>query len=160
MIVVQRMLTVLAAPNAVLAYLRDFTNTQHWIPATQRAHRHDVGPLAPGATWQSASKILGITTELTWTLITAEPYRLVFSGRNEGATCVDTITLGPVISGTQISLRVDLELHGLAKLITPVFKGEIEKLGTRSASGLAEVLNRLDPPHWHSTFPFPPPAPA
>jgi carbon monoxide dehydrogenase subunit G len=160
MIVVERTFTVTAGPAAVLDYLKDFTNTQEWDPATRRAGRKDTGPLAPGATWHSASRILGITAELTWTLITAEPHRLVFSGRNEGATCTDTITVRPVAGGTEVTYRIDLEMHGLAKLVTPVIKFEFEKLGNQGAAGLTEVLNRLATPVWRAGLPFPPPAPA
>lgn len=160
MIVVERTFTVTAGPAVVLGYLTDFTHTQEWDPATQHARRSDNGPLAPGATWQSAGRILGITAELTWTLITAEPYRLVFSGRSEGATRTDTIMLRPVAGGTEVGYRVDLEMHGLAQLVAPVIRFEFEKLGTRGAAGLAEVLNRLAAPTWHGGLQFPPPAPA
>jgi len=160
MIVVERTFTVTAGLGSVLDYLKDFANTQEWDPATQRASRNGAGPLGPGATWHSATKIFGVTAELTWTLITAEPQRLVFSGRNEGATCTDTIVLRPVAGGTEVAFRVDLEMHGLAKLVTPVIKFEFEKLGTQGAAGLTEVLNRLSTPMWRGGLPFPPPAPA
>lgn len=160
MIVLERAFTVTAAPAVVHDYLKDFAHTQEWDPATQHARRIDAGPLAPGATWHSASRILGVTAELTWTLITAEPHRLVFGGRNEGATRTDTVLLRPLAGGTEVAYRVDLEMHGLAKLVAPAIRFEFEKIGTRGAAGLAEVLNRLTTPTWHGGLQFPPPAPA
>lgn len=160
MIVVERTFTVTAVPAVVLDYLKDFAHTQDWDPATRHARRTGAGPLVPGATWLAATRILGITAELTWTLIAAEPHRLIFGGRNEGATRTDTIRLRPVAGGTEVAYRVDLEMHGLAKLAGPAIRFQFEKLGTQGAAGLAEVLNRLTTPTWHGGLQFPPPAPA
>jgi hypothetical protein len=41
---------------------------------------------------------------------------------------------------------VDLEVHGLAKLATPVLRAEAEKLATETALRLTGVLNRLTSP--------------
>jgi carbon monoxide dehydrogenase subunit G len=146
MIVVERTLAVSAGPALVLGYLKDFANTQQWDPTAQRTTRNDAGPLAPGSTWHHACKIFGITAELTYTLITADPGRLVFHGRNEGATCTDTVLVRPTGSGTEVAYRVELELHGLAKLTTPFLKIEFEKLGTESVTRLTTALNELVTP--------------
>jgi hypothetical protein len=58
-----------------------------------------------------------------------------------------------------VTYRVELEMHGLAKLATPVLKIEFEKLGTESAAGLRQALNRLSAPAWRPSA-IPPPAPA
>jgi carbon monoxide dehydrogenase subunit G len=159
MIVVERTFTVETSPATAIAYLADFGNTQEWDRAAQRTVRDGSGPLQPGATWRQACRIFGITTELTWTLIEATGDRLVFHGRNEGATCTDTVLVRPVPGGTEVTYRVELEMHGLAKLATPVMKIEFEKLGTESAAGLSQALNRLAAPAWRPSA-IPPPAPA
>ena len=160
MIVLERTFAVTAGPAVVHDYLTDFAHTPEWDPATQHARRIDAGPLAPGATWHSTGRILGVSVELIWTLINAEPYRLVFGGRNEGATRTDTIRLRPVTGGTEVTYRVDLELHGLAQLVAPVIRCEFEESGTRGAAGLREALDRPTAPTWLGGLQFPPPAPA
>lgn len=159
MIVVERTFTVETTPGAALAYLKDFANAQEWDGAAQRTTRGDGGPLQPGATWRQARRIFGITAELTWTLIEATGDRLLFHGRNEAATCTETVTVRPAPGGTEVTCRVELEMHGLAKLATPVMKIEFEKLGTASAAGLSQALNRLAAPAWRPSA-IPPPAPA
>jgi carbon monoxide dehydrogenase subunit G len=159
MIVVERTFSVETTPAAALAYLTDFGNTQEWDRAAQRTIRDGSGPLTPGATWRQACRIFGITAELTWTLIEATGDRLVFHGRNEGATCTDTVLVRPAPDGTEVTYRVELEMHGLAKLAAPVMKIEFEKLGTESAAGLRLALNRLAAPAWRPSA-LPPPAPA
>lgn len=159
MIVVERTFTVETSPAAAIAYLMDFGNNQEWDRAATHTVRDGSGPVRPGATWRQACRILGITAELTWTLIEANGERLVFLGRNEGATCTDTVLVRPAPGGAEVTYRVELEMHGLAKLATPVVKMEFEKLGTESAAGLRHVLNRLAAPAWRPSA-VPPPAPA
>jgi carbon monoxide dehydrogenase subunit G len=143
MTIVSRTFAVAAAPDKVLEYLQDFGNTEEWDPATQRTTRIDAGPIGVGSSWHNASKILGVTAELTYTLTAVESDKLVFLGRNEGATAIDTITVRPVAGGSEVTYHVDLEMHGLAKLMTPVMRTEFEKLGDETAARLADVLNRL-----------------
>jgi carbon monoxide dehydrogenase subunit G len=143
MTIVVRTFTVTASPPVVLDYLTDFGNTRQWDPATQRTTRHGAGPITVGTSWHNVSKVLGLTTELTYTLTARESDKIVFVGRNEGATSIDTITVRPVAGGSEITYHVDLEMHGLAKLATPVMKIEFEKLGTETASRLTDVLNQL-----------------
>src|SRR4030095_9746352 len=112
-IVVARTFTVSAAADAVLDYLMDFGNTERWDPATQVTTRTDPGPIVIGTRWHNKSKILGVTTELTYTLCAVESDKLVFMGRNEGATSTGTITVRPVGGGTEVTYHVDLEMHGL-----------------------------------------------
>jgi hypothetical protein len=141
MIVVERTFTVTAAPGAVLGYLQDFANAQEWDPSARRTSRVGSGPIAPGAHWRHIRKVYGVTAELTYTLIAAEPGRLVFHGRSEGATSTDLIVLYPVPGGTEVTYRMELELHGLAKLATPLLRGEFDRL---AGVGVARVIAALD----------------
>lgn len=159
MIVVERTFTVETTPAAALAYLTDFGNTREWDRAATHTVRDGSGPLQPGATWRQACRVLGVTAELTWTLVEAAGGRLVFHGRNEGATRTDTVVVRPAALGAEVAYRVELELHGLAKLATPLMKVEFEKLGTESAAVLGQALNRLAAPAWRPAA-IPPPAPA
>jgi len=143
MITISRTFTVAAAVEAVLAHLKDFGNINGGDAATRQTTRADDGPLAVGASWHNTSKILGVTSELTYTLQAVESGRLVFVGRSEGATSTETITVRPAAGGSEVTYHVDLEMHGLAKLATPVMRIEFEKLGDEAAARLTDALNRL-----------------
>jgi len=138
MITISRTFTVAAGVEAVLAHLMDFGNAN-----TRQTVRADNGPLAVGASWHNTSKVLGVTSELTYTLQVVERDRLVFVGRSEGATATDTITVRPVAGGSEVTYHVDIEMHGLAKLATPVMRAELERLGDETSAGLTDALNRL-----------------
>jgi hypothetical protein len=140
MIVVERTFAVTAAPGAVLAYLQDFANAREWDRSGVRTSRLGDGPIAPGAHWRHVRKLYGVTAELTYTLISSDPDRLVFHGRSEGATCVDTVFVRAVPGGTEVTYRVELEMHGLAKLATPLLRPELERL---AGAGVAVVTAAL-----------------
>jgi hypothetical protein len=142
-IVVARTFTVSAPAPAVLDYLADFGHTGEWDPVTRRTTRNDAGPIVVGSSWHNESRVLGVSTALTYTLCEAASDKLVFIGRNEGATSTDTITVRPVEEGAELTYHVDLEMHGVAKLATPFMKIELEKLGSETVARLTEVLNRL-----------------
>ena len=140
MIVVERSFAVTAAPDAVLAYLRDFANAEEWDPSGVHTSRLGAGPIAPGAHWRHVRKVLGVTAELTYTLVAAEPGLLVFHGRSEGATCVDTVRLAALPRGTKVTYRLEAEMHGLAKLATPIMRAEVEKLATTGVTAVIAAL--------------------
>jgi hypothetical protein len=85
--------------------------------------------------------LYGVTAELTYTLISSDPGRLVFHGRSEGATCVDIVLVRAVPGGTQVTYRVELEMHGLAKLAAPLLRPELERL---AGAGVAAVTAALE----------------
>jgi hypothetical protein len=143
MIVVERTLAVTSDAGPVFGYLTDFGNTAGWDPAVQVSTRQDSGPISPGSRWLQVCKVFGVTTEMIYTLAAWEPGRLLFHGRNEGATCTDSVTVRPLAVGAEVTYRVELEMHGLAKLATPLMRVEFEKFGTAGAAALTTALNAL-----------------
>lgn len=140
---VSRTFTVAAPPTAVLDYLRDFANAEQWDPGTQTCSRIDVGPVAVGSRWHNVSKILGLSTELDYTLTESTGDRLVFEGNNSTATSTDTIIVTPADGGATVNYRADLRLHGLAAVLSPAMKLLLEKIAGDTEDQLTEVLNAL-----------------
>jgi carbon monoxide dehydrogenase subunit G len=140
---VERTFSVTAEAAAVVAYLSDFGNTEQWDPATQRTTRLEAGPVGPGASWRNESKVFGQVSEITYTLRQLTGDTLVFVGENDTLTSIDTITVRPQGTGSEINYKVELTLHGLAKLAAPAMKLEFEKLAHDTEKQMTEVLNKL-----------------
>ncbi len=87
--------------------------------------------------------VVGITTELDYTLEQSTPELLVFVGENDKATSTDTITITPSGTGSRIRYRAELEMHGMAKLAAPAMKLIFEKVATDTEHQMIEVLNQL-----------------
>ncbi len=127
----------------VIGYLKDFGNAVEWDPGTQRCTRIDSGAIVEGAAWHNVSKIFGVTTELTYTLDVLSDGNIVFTGKNKSATSVEKIYIDAANTGSVITYRNDLEMHGLLVLFNPVMKLAFEKLANDTEKQLTSVLNRL-----------------
>jgi carbon monoxide dehydrogenase subunit G len=143
MTTVSRTFSVDPPPQVVVDYLKDFGHAEEWDPGTERCTRADSGPIVEGARWRNVSKIAGVTTELDYTLRTLTDDTIVLVGRNDSATSTDTITVQPDGTGSMVTYRADLEMHGAAKLATPAMKLLFEKLARDTERQLTEVLNGL-----------------
>jgi hypothetical protein len=126
-----------------MEYLKDFAHAEQWDPGTEECTRNDAGPITVGANWHNKSKILGISTELTYTLEEISADRIVLVGRNDRATSTDTISVRPTDGGSEVTYHMDLEMKGAAKLATPVVKAAFEKVGNDTEKQMVEVLNIL-----------------
>lgn len=140
---VSRTFAVTPSPATVIDYLKDFGNAEQWDPGTQTCTRQDAGPVQEGSTWHNVSKIVGVEAELTYTLKTLTDDTLVFVGTNNASTSTDTITVEPHDGGSVITYHADLDMHGLAKILSPAMKLVFEKLANDTEKQLTEVLNGL-----------------
>ncbi len=127
----------------MIDYLKDFSNAEEWDPGTQTCARESSGPIEVGATWRNVSKIVGVTAELTYTLNQLSNRTLVFVGKNDSSTSVDTITVDASGAGSVITYKADLEMKGAAKLLSPAMKIVFEKLANDTEKQLSSVLNAL-----------------
>lgn len=138
---VQRTFTVTPPPAEVIAYLKDFHHAEEWDPGTQTCTQNGTGPVEVGTTWHNVSKVAGLSTELEYELTELTEDGLVFVGKNKGATSTDTISVVPNGSGSQITYRADLDMHGIASLAAPAMKLVFEKLADDTEKQLTKVLD-------------------
>ena len=146
MTVTTRTFSVAPDPATVLEYLADFGNAEQWDPGTESCTRKDSGPVRVGSAWHNVSKIVGIETELTYTLEEWTPSKVVLVGVNDTATSTDIIEVEPDGQGSRITYTSDVEMHGIAKLATPLVKIVFAKLGNETEDQMSEVLNGLAGP--------------
>ena len=140
---VSRTFSVSPPPHRVVDYLKDFANAVEWDPGTQQCTRNDNGPIREGSTWHNVSKIMGVTADLTYTLDTLTDSNLVFVGKNKSSTSTEKIYVDATDTGSVITYRNDLEMHGPIALLNPVLKLYFEKLANDTEKQLTSVLNRL-----------------
>ena len=140
---VSRTFSVDVAPDIVTPYLADFAHAEHWDPGTVRCVRNGDGPVGVGASWHNTSKILGISTELTYTLEQLSDERIVFVGRNDTATSSETIDITRQGTGSSITYTNELQFNGPARLAAPLAKVIFEKLGNDTEKQLTQTLNAL-----------------
>jgi carbon monoxide dehydrogenase subunit G len=140
---VSRTFEVQPPPQVVVAYLADFAHAEQWDPGTQRCERVGEGPVQVGATWHNTSKIVGVTTELTYVLEQLTDERIVLVGRNDTAVSTETIEVIEAGGGSNITYTNTVEFHGAAKLAAPLAKVVFEKLAHDTQAQLVTTLNAL-----------------
>lgn len=147
MVHVVRTFTVDRPVDVVVPYLADFGNAERWDPGTVSCIRADSGPVAVGSTWNNTSKVIGLTTTLTYRLDRLDPGRVVFVGENDkgSATSTDDITVrqgaGPGTS--EITYEATIVFHGFAKLAAPLMQLVFEKLGNQTVTGIRREVAAL-----------------
>ena len=143
MVHVTRTFTVARPPEVVVSYLADFGNAEQWDPGTQSCTRVDPGPVQVGATWHNVSRVLGMTSDLTYRLDRLESERVVLLGHNDRVDSVDDITVRPHPDGSEVVYDATITFRGLAKLGSPVMQLEFEHLGNRTVTGIQEAVAQL-----------------
>lgn len=140
MVHVVRTFTVTTPAPEALAYLADFGHAEAWDPGTVTCVRRGSGPVAVGAGWHNTSKILGVETELDYTLEHLDGTSIRLVGQNKTATATDVITVVAAPGGSEITYDATVELHGAAKLGAPIMQLEFEKLGHQTVEGIQREL--------------------
>jgi carbon monoxide dehydrogenase subunit G len=140
---VSRTFLVQPDPATVIDYLQDFAHAEEWDPGTVSCTQESPGDIRVGTRWHNRSKIAGVSTELTYTLQTLTPGRLVFHGENDSATTTDTITVQAKGGGSEITYDAVIEPKGAGRLAEPLLKVLFERIGTKTEAQMTEVLDGL-----------------
>jgi carbon monoxide dehydrogenase subunit G len=139
----QRSVETTAAPAAVFAYLSDFTNTNEWDPGTVKTELAS-GDGGVGTTYRNTSKFMGRETELTYEVVQHQPdYRFALRGENSSVVANDTMEITPQGEGSRVTYTADFEFKGIGKLVAPLLKPALKKLGDEAETGLREALAKL-----------------
>ncbi|RZT84601.1 polyketide cyclase/dehydrase/lipid transport protein [Pseudonocardia sediminis] len=143
MIAVERSFAVATQLPTVVGYLTDWGNSREWDPGTVTCTKISDGPVGLGTEWRNALRLLHRTVIVDFRLEHLDDDRLVFSGRNRGATSTDTITCTPRDGGgTSIHYDSVVHLHRLARLASPLLRREFERIGDELIGQMTAALER------------------
>lgn len=146
MIDMQRELTTGAPPEAVFAYLADFTTTERWDPGTVRTVR-TCGTGGVGTRYANTSRFAGRTNDLVYEVVALTPGEsLELRGENPSLIAHDTITVTRQASGSLVTYRVRFAFQGWLRWMEPLLRPVVGRLLDEGARGLRRELSRLRPP--------------
>jgi carbon monoxide dehydrogenase subunit G len=132
-----------ASPEAVFAYLSDFTTTNEWDPGTVRTELVS-GDGGVGTTYANTSKFMGRETELTYEVTDHRPDSLfALRGENKSVIAHDTMEITPNGFASTVTYTADFQFKGLGKLVAPLLAPALKKLGDEAEQGLREALGKL-----------------
>jgi carbon monoxide dehydrogenase subunit G len=139
----QRTVETKAAPAVVFAYLSDFTHTNEWDPGTVHTELTS-GDGGVGTKYHNVSKFMGRETELTYEVVQHQPdYRFALRGENSSVIANDTMEISRSGEGSTVTYTADFEFKGIGKLVAPLLKPALKKLGDEAETGLRDALGKL-----------------
>ncbi|NLG54384.1 MAG: polyketide cyclase [Rhodococcus sp.] len=143
MIDMQREVTTDASPEAVFAYLSDFSNSQQWDPGSLRTVRVE-GDGGVGTRYANTSEFAGRTSNIDYEVIEFHPgTSLTLRGTNSSLVALDTITVAPKGTGSTVTYRVQFAFQGWLRWAEPVLRIFMKKLLDDGEKGMQRELNRL-----------------
>ena len=139
---VQKTVVVDKPLDVVFGYLSDFTTTTEWDPGTVvTVKRHGDGGV--GTTYLNTSRFLGRETQLTYVVRDLIPgQRVQLRGENKTVIAVDTMTFRSVDAGTEVTYTAEFTFKGLSRLLAPLLRPALERLGTEAETGMHKALSR------------------
>ena len=129
--------------DVVFGYLSDFTTTTEWDPGTVvTVKRHGDGGV--GTTYRNTSRFLGRETQLTYVVRDLIPgQRIQLRGENKTVIAVDTMTFRSVDAGTEVTYTAEFTFKGLSRLLAPLLRPALERLGTEAETGMHKALSQV-----------------
>ncbi|MBM4407959.1 MAG: hypothetical protein FJ038_05010 [Chloroflexi bacterium] len=126
------------------AFVADFANASTWDPGVATAERLDSGPLGVGARFRLGVRMRGRVAPMEYRITTFDPpRRVVLTGEGSGVNAIDDIRFEPSGSGTRIEYVADIQLQGLARLLTPFLGGTFAKIASDAVGGMQRGLDDL-----------------
>ncbi len=139
----QKTVVVAKPRDAVFDYLSDFTTTTDWDPGTVVTVKHH-GDGGVGTTYLNTSAFLGRETKLTYIVRELVPgERIRLRGENKTVTAVDTLTFRSIEAGTEVTYTAEFTFKGPARLLAPLLRPALERLGTKAQAGMRTALSKL-----------------
>ncbi|QUR66064.1 polyketide cyclase [Mycobacterium spongiae] len=143
MIEMQRELATDSAPDAVFAYLADFTTTEQWDPGTVRTVRI-AGDGGVGTRYANTSRFAGRTSDLVYEVVDVTPGRAIeLRGENASLIALDTITVTAHPRGSLVVYRVRFAFQGWLRWVEPFLRPIVADLLDKGARGLRRELARI-----------------
>jgi carbon monoxide dehydrogenase subunit G len=126
----------------VFRYMADFSNTADWDPNITAAAVTSAGdPVAVGATFHVVQGSGLTKVELDYeTVELVDGQKVVLRSETGSLVSIDTITVAPKGSGSEVTYDVDIELKGARKLAEPVMAVLLKRIGDQARKGLQEQL--------------------
>jgi uncharacterized membrane protein len=130
------------APEDVFAYLDDLARHGEWQEAIEEIHVETEGPTRVGSRARERRRVPGGAREFSYEITEHDPPRRTsFRGLDGPVRPVGTVTVSPIDGGrSRLTLELDLEGHGLGKLLAPLARRDARKTVPRDQQRLKERL--------------------
>ena len=128
-------------PEDVFAYIDDLSRHGEWQEAIVNVDVETEGPTRVGTRATDTRRVPGGPRPVTYEITEHDPPRKAsFRGVNGPVRPVGTITVEPVGNGSRVTIRLELEGHGIGKLMAPLAMRQARKQVPKDQARLKERL--------------------
>ncbi|TMK85050.1 MAG: SRPBCC family protein [Actinobacteria bacterium] len=129
------------SPEDVFAYLDDLGRHGEWQEQIVSVKVETEGPTRVGSRATDIRRVPGGPRPITYEITEHEPPRKAsFRGINGPVRPVGTVTVEPAGSGSRVTVRLDLEGHGMGKLVAPLARMQARKQVPKDQARLKQRL--------------------
>jgi hypothetical protein len=131
------------SPEDVFAYINDFTRHGEWQESIVSVEVEGGGPIAVGTQLKETRRVPGGKQAITYAITEHDPpSALAFRGLNGPVRPVGRVTVLPLDDGRRSRVTLELELngHGLGKVLAPLARSQARKEVPASQRRLKERL--------------------
>ena len=118
MITVQRTVTTTWDPRSTFEYLSAFEHTAEWDPGTPVCDKQSEGPVAVGSRYHAVAEFRGKRQSIDYVVTELGDEHIQLRGENKTVLGIDTITVRPSGSGSEVTYKAEFSLKGLAAVAT------------------------------------------
>jgi uncharacterized protein YndB with AHSA1/START domain len=138
----QASIDIKRTPESIFAYMTDSKNRPRWDTSMIEMEQTSAGPKGVGTTYRGAYRMVGARRTWTAKLNRFDPNKAVSYTITSGSLQVQQeVTLVPVEAGTKLNFGIELRLHGLLKLFTPMI---IRTVNRQTRANLGRLKNILE----------------
>ncbi|MDJ0924004.1 MAG: SRPBCC family protein [Acidimicrobiia bacterium] len=126
-------------------HIGDFANVEKWDPGVVSAAKSTSGDVRVGTAYDLVISYGGREMAMTYVVTDYMPGRkIVLEGNGSRVKAVDVIDFIDEGTGTLVTYTADLSLKGLGRLVEPLLKARLSKVGTDAGEGMRRWLTELE----------------
>ena len=143
MITVQRTVSTTWDPKSTFDYLSAFEHTAEWDPGTPIVEKQTDGPVAVGSKYHAVADFRGRRQTIDYVVTELGERHIQLRGENKTVVSIDTITVEPAGTGSEVTYKAEFSMKGLIRAAQPFLGPLFEKLGDPAADGMKKKLESL-----------------
>jgi dehydrogenase/reductase SDR family protein 12 len=147
MIRLQETIEVPRPIDEVFAYASNFSNAAQWDPGVVTSRKTSLGPIAVGT--QFALRVRFGPRSIPMRYVVREyepPKRVVLEGKGDSIHALDDVGFASTPGGTRITYTAYISMLGALRIVEPLLKVPLDRVGKNAVRGLQAALTEERPP--------------
>ena len=127
--------------DEVFAYVSNFGNAAQWDPGVADSSKSGPGPIGIGTKFDLRVKFGPRSIPMTYVVREYDPpHRVLLEGNGDSVHALDDIGFVAEPRGTRITYTADISLLGASRIVEPLLKGTLDRVGRNAVRGLEAAL--------------------